>query len=144
MKSARIGTIMPWGGDGNEGFTIANLPKGWIVCDGRLKDAVEFPLLASELGTTYGGTISGNFPNYTGQFQLPDIANKAMIDLERSMLSDTKYQMGQSDAYVEVGLLVGDGTGDEPALDFGSVDSCLLYTSPSPRDKRQSRMPSSA
>ena len=28
--------------------------------------------------------------------------------------------------------------GDEPTMD------CLLYTSPSPRDKRQSRMPSSA
>ena len=28
----------------------------------------------------------------------------------------------------------------EPILD----DRCLLYTSPSPRDKRQSRMPSSA
>ena len=28
---------------------------------------------------------------------------------------------------------------------FGEVSfSCLLYTSPSPRDKRQSRMPSSA
>ena len=26
----------------------------------------------------------------------------------------------------------------------GGVDICLLYTSPSPRDKRQSRMPSSA
>ena len=26
----------------------------------------------------------------------------------------------------------------------GSKKSCLLYTSPSPRDKRQSRMPSSA
>ena len=26
----------------------------------------------------------------------------------------------------------------------GTSDSCLLYTSPSPRDKRQSRMPSSA
>ena len=25
-----------------------------------------------------------------------------------------------------------------------NADSCLLYTSPSPRDKRQSRMPSSA
>ena len=24
------------------------------------------------------------------------------------------------------------------------IDTCLLYTSPSPRDKRQSRMPSSA
>ena len=123
MKSARIGTIMPWGGDGNEGFTAANLPKGWIVCDGRLKEAFEFPLLASEIGKTYGGDMTGNFPNYAGQFQLPDIANKAMIDLERSMLSDTKYQNGQADASQEVGLLVGDGTGDEPALDFGSVDS---------------------
>ena len=27
---------------------------------------------------------------------------------------------------------------------YGPVDFCLLYTSPSPRDKRQSRMPSSA
>ena len=28
--------------------------------------------------------------------------------------------------------------------DYGAVIGCLLYTSPSPRDKRQSRMPSSA
>ena len=27
---------------------------------------------------------------------------------------------------------------------FGNLIACLLYTSPSPRDKRQSRMPSSA
>ena len=32
--------------------------------------------------------------------------------------------------------------GDVISVD--SLDSCLLYTSPSPRDKRQSRMPSSA
>ena len=30
------------------------------------------------------------------------------------------------------------------AREIERVDSCLLYTSPSPRDKRQSRMPSSA
>ena len=29
-------------------------------------------------------------------------------------------------------------------LSFEPIDTCLLYTSPSPRDKRQSRMPSSA
>ena len=29
-------------------------------------------------------------------------------------------------------------------LGADSLDTCLLYTSPSPRDKRQSRMPSSA
>ena len=28
--------------------------------------------------------------------------------------------------------------------DYGWLSDCLLYTSPSPRDKRQSRMPSSA
>ena len=32
----------------------------------------------------------------------------------------------------------------EAVEQYGSTDSCLLYTSPSPRDKRQSRMPSSA
>ena len=30
------------------------------------------------------------------------------------------------------------------SVDNDDVDGCLLYTSPSPRDKRQSRMPSSA
>ena len=31
---------------------------------------------------------------------------------------------------------------EEPTLE--DLEDCLLYTSPSPRDKRQSRMPSSA
>ena len=30
------------------------------------------------------------------------------------------------------------------SVDFAKLLGCLLYTSPSPRDKRQSRMPSSA
>ena len=33
---------------------------------------------------------------------------------------------------------------DQNGRATGSVKFCLLYTSPSPRDKRQSRMPSSA
>ena len=38
------------------------------------------------------------------------------------------------------GVILGDRAGNETSLDY----TCLLYTSPSPRDKRQSRMPSSA
>ena len=39
----------------------------------------------------------------------------------------------------------GDGTGAECTVTVGADSKiCLLYTSPSPRDKRQSRMPSSA
>ena len=34
--------------------------------------------------------------------------------------------------------------GVKPAALFKSVDGCLLYTSPSPRDRTRSRMPSSA
>ena len=42
-------------------------------------------------------------------------------------------------------LLLGPETTDRLlALDTLYLNTCLLYTSPSPRDKRQSRMPSSA
>ena len=33
---------------------------------------------------------------------------------------------------------------DDSEQEFGILSGCLLYTSPSPRDKRQYRMPSSA
>ena len=99
MKTARIGTIMPWGGNGFEGFSADNVPRGWRVCDGSEVDATDYPVLASELGTTYGGTITGEFPNYnaTDKFVLPDISNRAMMDLEPEYLSDSTYQMGQGD-----------------------------------------------
>ena len=48
-------------------------------------------------------------------------------------------------------LLVADAMTGQVAVDVAKafneqldIDGCLLYTSPSPRDKRQSRMPSSA
>ena len=39
---------------------------------------------------------------------------------------------------------LGDGSMISPPLNGACVGSCLLYTSPSPRDMRRSRMPSSA
>jgi len=101
MKVAKIGTIIPWGGDGNEGFALSNVPKGWILCDGRLYNANRYPLLASHLGTTYGGTtFTGTFPDYEeGQFRVPNMTLKMPIDLEPEYLSQTAYQYGQIDAY---------------------------------------------
>ena len=40
--------------------------------------------------------------------------------------------------------MIGDAVGFGPTEAVPATQSCLLYTSPSPRDKRQSRMPSSA
>ena len=56
------------------------------------------------------------------------------------------------DLVADAGYVVdSDEHGDDPELiapDGSAVETwhedCLLYTSPSPRDKRQSRMPSSA
>ena len=41
-------------------------------------------------------------------------------------------------------VCIGPPPSAQSYLDVPSIISCLLYTSPSPRDKRQSRMPSSA
>ena len=41
-------------------------------------------------------------------------------------------------------LVVKDGMAKTDENGFAHTYDCLLYTSPSPRDKRQSRMPSSA
>ena len=46
-------------------------------------------------------------------------------------------------AFDKQGLAVVCDVADEKAVD-ALFNNCLLYTSPSPRDKRQSRMPSSA
>ena len=40
--------------------------------------------------------------------------------------------------------VLGDGGKGTPALPFVNPHFCLLYTSPSPRDRTRSRMPSSA
>ena len=46
----------------------------------------------------------------------------------------------------ELSVILGQsGAGKTTALNIlGGMDTCLLYTSPSPRDRQKSRMPSSA
>ena len=53
---------------------------------------------------------------------------------------------GEKDIFVHISALEKSGLSDladDQKVSF-EISSCLLYTSPSPRDKRQSRMPSSA
>ena len=108
MKSAPVGTIMPWGGQSSTGSNPNNLPTGWIACDGRTFEANDYPLLASMIGNTYGPTdnaIVGNFPDFEDgdTFRVPNMNGRSMIDLEKSYLLDSKYQFGQSDAYDVIG-----------------------------------------
>ena len=59
----------------------------------------------------------------------PAVGAKEKIDKQaRQLAYDTRYKVKQS----------------MKAKSGGRIDPCLLYTSPSPRDLRRSRMPSSA
>jgi len=114
MRVARIGTIMPWGGDGGKGNLPSNIPKGWITCTGQQNiSAKDYPLLAAELGDTYGGDmVTGNpqFPyqNTSATFGLPNLSSYVMVDLEPSHLADPKYQFNQADAAQVLGDQVKD------------------------------------
>jgi hypothetical protein len=134
MKTAKIGTIMPWAGDGNFGTLPSNVPIGWILCDGKVYQANRYPLLTSVLGNSYGGTvIDGSFPHYTGTIKIPNLTGKVMMDLEASMLFDNRYNAGQTDAYQKLSdaagqpLVVDDGlTKTIPTLI--SADTNLVFT----------------
>ena len=59
-----------------------------------------------------------------------------VIDIDRNLFSDFDALASSLEKADVVLHLAGVNRGDD--------ETCLLYTSPSPRDKRQSRMPSSA
>lgn len=134
MKTAKIGTIMPWAGDGNVGTLASNIPTGWLLCNGTSHPANRYPLLTSVLGNSYGGNvISGDFPHYEGSLRLPDITGRAMMDLEPEMLFNSKYNAGQSDAWQKLvdsegqALIVDDGfTKSIPTLI--SADTDIVFT----------------
>ena len=79
-----------------------------------------------ELKVIHAGGVTGGF--------LPP--SKADTPLDYESLLDAGVLMGQASfaAYDESACVI----------DLAKFSVCLLYTSPSPRDKRQSRMPSSA
>ena len=126
MKHSQIGTIMAWSGDASSGFTASNIPKGWILCDGKQYTASQYPLLASIIGITYGGNndlpFAGSFPEYkdptTNQsdtFRVPNLTAKVMMDMDSEYLSDSRYYAGQSDAFSQVGSLLSK-TGNEVTI----------------------------
>ena len=83
-----------------------------------------------------------SFNTFNGQVNLP-------VDFENAQVTNEDFinfnggagyvvyspQIDDENASESVGVIIRDG---------GDIWACLLYTSPSPRDMRRSRMPSSA
>ena len=113
MRGSAIGTILPWSGD------QGTIPKGWLACNGQVLEAVNFPILASILGNTYGPTNGLNgrvYPNYIDgdSFSLPQLNTRLLADYEEAYVSVAALQAGQTYQSGAVGgITITNGETDE-------------------------------
>ena len=101
----------------------------------------EFEKISAECG----GCLEVIYVSSTveGERRIPDPTDVvSVLAIQKGTIDPNRYVMmsGDIDSRVTDPL---DGTSDSPGAN-DNASGCLLYTSPSPRDKRQSRMPSSA
>ena len=129
-RAAVVGTIMPWTGG------LSDIPPGWILCSGGVVDAADYPLLAQAIGNTYdtlGGSITGNFPDYTGTIKLPDLNEKALMDIESSYFAPiASGGTGRdadidSDALTIISPIIGDNEDNGPTTIFTDVTMDVVF-----------------
>ena len=104
------------------------------------------------LGDMYEGLLEINATEKksgAGQYFTPRVLIDTMVALMKPTLDDVIVDptAGTGGFLISANhYITGEGKVDPEALSEAKYKkySCLLYTSPSPRDKRQSRMPSSA
>ena len=130
-KAAVIGTIMPWSGP------ISNIPDGWIICDGSTKNAADFPLLVQVIGDTYNAGVSnlgGAFPNYFGEFVLPSLTGKVLMDIEEEYFGNVvnggtgKAIDTDADAKSIISPFIGPNTDNGVPTVFSDVYTDVVFT----------------
>ena len=72
-----------------------------------------------------------------------EVSEGDVLFIMEVMKSEVNHNAPISGTVIEVNIS-NDQEGVSPGTVAIVIECCLLYTSPSPRDKRQSRMPSSA
>ena len=80
-------------------------------------------------------------------FTVGSVADGGTSDTEEELYMQYKYVLSMKSSFSGEDLLVTGikaGNASGPLASMDSAYGCLLYTSPSPRDRQKSRMPSSA
>ena len=101
-------------------------------------ESVSNALVAAEAEGQVGHGFS-RVKDYLAQVKSKKINVDAKIKIESPKPTSISIDADYGFAYPALDQAITEG-----ALTAKEYGSCLLYTSPSPRDKRQSRMPSSA
>ena len=87
------------------------------------------------------GYMSLEFKNVHAD-SLSWISEEDMIDVDRVMIDDLRIELIQM--MENTGRALSSVVQERSSASRIVVAACLLYTSPSPRDRQKSRMPSSA
>ena len=95
-----------------------------------------FPISIIGIGSAAGAPIPINRRNEGARYLTDELGNRVQARLDESLLIQAAQQ--------SYGRYAGLTIGDNDLQQVLSVRLCLLYTSPSPRDRTRSRMPSSA
>ena len=131
-------------------FALLFSTGAWGQCaDGEI--AVDFALSAGD----WPGEITWQLNDSTGANLFtggaPDAAQWCLTPGDYTFIGSDSYGDGWNGAVatfsssgVSLGSLAVEGATGSIVISVSADIPCLLYTSPSPRDKRQSRMPSSA
>ena len=114
-------------------------------------DQIAFTIAMDSLSAVGGQVEPGDFVDIIVQSNFtPPVLDDTGLDVFQSAAQDSVYTSPARFLYRGVRILgVNDDFVGQEEPPPGEVvieeeNTCLLYTSPSPRDKRQSRMPSSA
>ena len=116
------GMIMMFNGD--------TAPSGWAFCDGANSTPDLRDRFVIGSGSSYSRGNTGGSANavvVSHSHDVTDPGHTHTMNFNQGQIISSGGAFGLKDS----------GTADR-------INTCLLYTSPSPRDKRQSRMPSSA
>lgn len=130
-ESQPIGTAVPWVGG------LTEVPPGWLICNGQELEAFDYPLLARVIRTTYGGNFSGDFPNYTGTFILPNPNQKTLADISTEYFTSNQVTPGADQptlniddaaALAVIGPFIGpEGDVGTPGTTFAITDLNFSY-----------------
>ena len=111
-------------------------------------DAHGYPLQMTDANgvvTTMTYDLRQRLTSITVDGQTTTISYEPTGDVKRTTLSDGTFtEYVRDDARRLVAIFDGEGNRIDWTLDNAGNHTCLLYASPSPRDQRGSRMPSSA
>ena len=89
--------------------------------------------------------IAGNWKMNLNHAEAVTLVQKLAWTLDDSNFDFTKTEVAVFPPFTDIRSVQTLVEGDKLSIEYGGQDlSCLLYTSPSPRDRQKSRMPSSA